>query len=227
MRAQSSKPSPPPVRVEIRPGVWLDSRRALWLAEERLLVVGDLHWGYADVHRARGNLLPAWGDDELEARLLALVDDYRPGEMIWLGDVVHATEGAGRAERFLRHAQIPVTVIAGNHDRRWSGASIQAVVRGGYFLHHGDGTPAIPPGTLEIIGHLHPAVVLDAGAGARVKVPALVAWPQRLVLPAFSPWAGGSAWSHSGDADEIVWAIAAQRIFALPRGRPAANLAAR
>src|SRR5687767_5961637 len=155
-------PSPPatsaPARAEILPGLWLDSRLALWLEAERLLVVADLHWGYAASHRARGNLLPWWGDDELEKRLHSLLEAYRPTEMIWLGDVVHAAEGSARAERFLRDSSVPIVHIAGNHDRRWRSAGPQSLARGGYFFHHGDADLRSPDSCIEIIGHHHPAV---------------------------------------------------------------------
>src|SRR5258707_2257522 len=121
MLSQSS--SAAAVRAEIQPGLWLDSRLALWLAAEQMLVIADLHWGYAASHRAQGHLLPAWGDDEIEQRLRSLMVDYQPLEMLWLGDTVHALEGAARADDFLRASPIPVTLIAGNHDRQWPRAS--------------------------------------------------------------------------------------------------------
>ena len=89
-------------RVEILPDVWLDARRAVWLSRPRLLVVADLHWGYAASHRAEGNLLPIWGDDEIAARLRALLADYRPAGMLWLGDSLHTLAGRAAAEAFLR-----------------------------------------------------------------------------------------------------------------------------
>ena len=212
----------PAVRAEIRPGVWLDSRRSLWLAAERLLVVADLHWGYAASHHARGNLLPAWGDDELEQRLRALVTDYQPAEMLWLGDIVHAAEGGARAEKFLRAPPIPTSVLAGNHDRRWPFARERSLMRGGYFFHHGDLSTAVPAGAIEVVGHHHPAISLSDGAGTRIKVPALVASPRRLILPAFSPWAAGVPWPNFGDPAETLWAITPKRVFALLR-RPLPN----
>ena len=154
-------------RAEIRPGLWLDARRALWIVAERLLVNADLHWGYAASHHARGNLLPAWGDDELEQRLHALVTDYQPAEMLWLGDIVHAAEGAARAEKFLRHPPVPTRVLAGNHDRRWAGASERTLTRGGYFFHHGDASPPVPAEAIEVVGHHHPAISWGDGAGTR------------------------------------------------------------
>jgi putative SbcD/Mre11-related phosphoesterase len=210
--------TPSATRAEVRPGVWLDARCALWLAAERLLVIADLHWGYAASHRARGNLLPLWGDEEIAARLESLLADYEPAEMIWLGDVLHDVEGRGNAERFLREARTPITLLAGNHDRRWTVARERTLVRGNYFFHHGDNSPEIPVGHIEILGHHHPAVSWYDGAGGRLKLPALVAGARRLILPAFSPWAAGTAWNGDLGEGERLWAVSAQRIFPVASG---------
>ena len=201
------------------PGVWIDSRLALWIARERLLVIADLHWGYSASHRARGHLLPIWGDDEIEARLHALIADYAPAEMLWLGDIVHAAEGSARVDRFLHAAPLPITLIAGNHDRRWRAATPPAssLTRGGYFFHHGDRALPIPAHATEIIGHHHPAISWSDHAGSRLKLPALVVRPRRLILPAFSPWAAGSPWNESRSAADTLWVLASNRIFPLPR----------
>jgi len=207
-----------PTRHEVQPGVWLDSRRAVWLAPERLLLVADLHWGYAASHRARGNLVPLWGDAEIAERLNALVMAYEPQEMIWLGDVVHAAEGGLAAEAFIRESRVPVTLLAGNHDRHWRLAGVRSATRGRFHFHHGDTPLALPPGTtVEVVGHHHPAVSWGDQAGSRLKLPALVASERRLVLPAFSPWAAGTPWNDFLDTNEVLWAIAPRRIFALPR----------
>jgi hypothetical protein len=137
--------------------------------------------------------------------------------MIWLGDVVHAAEGSARAENFLRAAPFPVTIVAGNHDRRWRRATENVAVRGSYFFHHGHINAAVPTNALEMIGHHHPAVSWSDGAGTHVKLPALIASRRRLVLPAFSPWATGTPWVSDRDAEETHWAIAPTRIFAVQR----------
>ena len=206
-----------PPRVEIRRDIWLDARLALWLAELRILVVADLHWGYAASHRVQGNLLPAWGDADIARRLNSLIADYDPVEMIWLGDSLHTLAGPDAASDFLRASPIPVTIVSGNHDARWSRAKGRAtVMRSSFFLHHGDRTPEVPAGALEIVGHHHPAIAWKDGAGMRLKLPALVAAPRRLVLPAFSPWAGGVPWKTLAP-DETVYAIGSKRIFTVPR----------
>jgi uncharacterized protein len=220
------------ISCEVFPAIWLDGRMALWLAQPRLLVVADLHWGYAASHQASGNLLPSWGDGELAARLRGLLADYRPAEMIWLGDSLHTLAGRGAAEEFLRECATPVTILAGNHDRRWKvnpappafGAPTggwadlpDSLQRDGFFFHHGHLTFPIPEDTWEITGHHHPAIVWNDGAGGRVKLPALVASKRRLILPAFSPWAAGSPWNAQLADDERLFAISAKRIFAVSR----------
>ena len=162
-------------------------------------------------------MLPAWGDADIARRLNSLIADYAPAEMIWLGDCVHAAEGAARAEAFLRDSPVPVIALAGNHDRRWRSAGAISALRGNYFFHHGDTSPARPPRCIEVIGHHHPAVSWGDGAGSRLKLPALVVGAQRIVLPAFSPWAAGTPWNSQPDLEETIWAVAPTRIFALPR----------
>ncbi|MDB6094332.1 MAG: metallophosphoesterase [Verrucomicrobia bacterium] len=206
----------PPPPTQIRPEVWLDARRALWLSRLRILVVADVHWGYAVSHRARGNLLPVWGDEEIAGRLASLLADYEPGEMIWLGDSLHALPGRRAAEIFLERPGLPPTVVlSGNHDLRWSRASVASAQRDGFFFHHGDAKHAVPEGCVEVVGHHHPAVLWDDGAGGRLKMPALVDGPRRLIMPAFSPWAGGTPWKGMLRADETLWAVAPQRVFQL------------
>jgi metallophosphoesterase superfamily enzyme len=205
-----------PPSTEVRADVWIDGRRALWLAVPRLLVVADLHWGYVSSHRASGNLLPEWGDGEIAGRLAALLADYRPAEMVWLGDSLHTLAGRAAAEAFIDQAGLPVVVIAGNHDFRWKRAADPHVARAGYFLHHGHKPYPRPEGHVEVIGHHHPAVTWYDGAGGRLKMPALVVGEQRLILPAFSPWSAGTPWNGNLLPGERLWAVSARRIFAVP-----------
>jgi uncharacterized protein len=212
-------------RREIEPGIWLDGRRALWLAASRVLIVADLHWGYAETHRAAGNLLPVWGDDVLANTLQALVADYQPQEMIWLGDVIHATAGRPRAEAYLAMTSVPVVVLRGNHDRSWRGAAaVPHLERSNFVLHHGDVPLRAPVAGRELIGHHHPAAFWSDRAGARFKLPALVAGPRRWIMPALSPWAAGTPWNHLLESDETLWAISARRIFPLPPRRQASRI---
>lgn len=200
-------------RTEIQPGLWLDARRAVYFEPLRLLAVADLHWGYAVSHQAAGNLLPSWGDQEIEKRLTSLISDYRPTEMMWLGDSLHDLTGRHAAEMFLKTCELPVILLPGNHDRKWQVAKERSVSRGGFFFHHGDTSLTAPTRSVEVIGHFHPAFTWYDGAGGRVKLPALVRGPGKIILPAFSPWSAGTPWNSALADDEELWVISPTRTF--------------
>ena len=202
--------------VEVRPGWRLSSERSLYFDRERTLVVADIHWGYADSHRRIGNLLPLWGNEELDRRLCRLVAHYQPARMIWLGDSLHTREAAPIAEEFLAglDASLEVIILAGNHDRTWPRADAEEFQMGECHFHHGHHVVKIAPGMTEVIGHLHPAVSWSDGAGLRLKLPALVEGRSRLILPSFSDWSAGAAWNGRLEEGEKLWLISSRKIWA-------------
>ena len=207
------------VHAEIRPGWWLSAERGLYLEEERTLVVADIHWGYAFSHRRVGNLLPMWGNEEIARRLNTLLERYRPTRMIWLGDSLHTPQAAEFAEDFLRGlGDLEVVVIKGNHDRSWPRADRHEYRRGGLVFHHGDKARELFEGEIEIVGHIHPALSWSDGAGMRIKVPALVHGPRRVILPSFSDWSAGAPWNDRLEDGETLWLVSARKVWALPRG---------
>lgn len=203
------------IRAQIQPGLWLDARRAVFFETLGVLAVADVHWGYATSHRAAGNLLPMWGDEEIARTLAALIADYAPREMIWVGDSLHALSGRDAAEEFLRGSPVPVTLLPGNHDRRWRADFAMHATRGDYMFHHGDVPLALAESQIEVIGHHHPSFSWYDGAGGRVKLPALVHGPRRIILPAFSPWAAGVPWNEALREDEQLWVTSPKRVFAV------------
>jgi metallophosphoesterase superfamily enzyme len=203
--------------VEVRPGWRLSGERSLYLAAERTLVLADIHWGYADSHRRIGNLLPRWGDAEIALRVQRLLEHYAPARMIWLGDSLHTSAGAPAAEAFLDELarEMEVVILAGNHDRAWKRADRRDYAMGDLYFHHGDRPGAAAPGQIEIIGHLHPAVSWHDGAGLRLKLPALVEGPRRVILPSFSDWSAGLPWNERLEEGERLWLISRRKIWPL------------
>lgn len=204
-------------RLELASGVWLDARRAVWLERERVLVVADLHLGYAWAHRLDGNLLPIGERDDTVERLEALVESYSPGELVLLGDIVHravpvAALKANLCELFERLAQrVTLRLVAGNHDAKLATllstcglrADLTAEVRAGpHLLVHGDGLDetraaaeleaAQARGGRVFIGHEHPAISISDGVTSGAKCPCFLVGRELLVLPAFSKWAAGT-----------------------------------
>ena len=135
--------------------------------------------------------------DSAEARLRALLADYRPERLVIVGDFVH-DRAAGRAGQRLLGALREVceaVLVAGNHDRGAipSAEMCEFYATDSFCFYHGD-NPAPPEaaGRIGVIGHHHPAGTLRDGAGLALKLPALVVAGNLWVLPAFSPWAAGA-----------------------------------
>ena len=116
---RTNEPKPGPTRVLVDADTLLDARLALFHRMERWLAVADVHFGYELSQRAAGALFPMWGMNSVEARLLALVEDYRPEQLVIVGDFVHDHSARSAALQLLArlrgHGE--VILVAGNHDR--------------------------------------------------------------------------------------------------------------
>jgi DNA ligase-associated metallophosphoesterase len=198
----------------------LDGRLALFHETERWLAVADLHFGYELSQRAAGALVPLWGMATIAERLSELTAEYNPARLIVLGDLVHDKTAAREAAQLLRDLgkRSEVVVVAGNHDRQLRGhiEMVDSFQTERFHFHHGH-CEAETAGRIQIIGHHHPATVLTDGAGLHLKCPAFIQQSDCWIMPAFSPWAGGTRW----DADDSshVWVCTPQRVFELDCSR--------
>ena len=197
-------------RYRLAPELRLDARGALWLAKEEMLVVADLHLGYAWAQRERGLLLPVGAEDDTLERLLALQAEYAPREVVLLGDIVHRATPLPAVLKQLCEvvsclaSKSLLTLVTGNHDRGLDRQDLHparlaaAVTAGSNLLVHGDGpTSPNPDGLRIVMGHEHPAVCLGDGVATQVKCPCFLVSETVLILPAFSSWAAGTVFgSH-------------------------------
>lgn len=208
-------------QVAIAPNVLLDGRLALYHETERWMAVADLHFGYELSQRASGRLVPMWGMSSIEERLLELLAEYGPRQLVIAGDLVHDKICASAAARLLDklRQRTEVIALAGNHDRAVADA-IEFASRWetpAFIFHHGD-CAAAATDRIRIIGHHHPAASISDGAGLRLKFPAFVqcepvgrATFGHWILPAFSPWAGGVTWADDGRSR--IWLCTPRRIL--------------
>jgi uncharacterized protein len=204
-------------RYELAPGLWLDARRALWLAEARLLAIADLHLGYAWAHRHGGQLMPVSAADDTPERLRALVADYDPATVVLAGDIVHRAVPVEPLKGALKNlvqclpAGVNLTVIAGNHDRdieRLAGMGgglaprSHLVTNGCVFVHGDAGSIETARSAIDrareqsgwiVMGHEHPSVMLGDGVATWQKYPCFLVCEGLIVLPAFSQWAAGNS----------------------------------
>jgi DNA ligase-associated metallophosphoesterase len=170
---------------------------AIWWADERLLVVADLHFEKGSSFARRGQLLPPYDTAETLARLARLVARLDPRRVVALGDSFHDDEGAARLSTRDREALRALQTgrdwiwIAGNHDRGrpdgLAGMHLDCLAIGRVVFRH---QPTPGPAEGELAGHLHPAALV-AGRAKTVRRRCFVGDGTRLVLPALGAYAGG------------------------------------
>jgi len=170
---------------------------AAWLADERLLVVADLHLEKGSAFASRGIALPPYDTRATLARLEALVERLRPQTLVALGDSFHDGEAEHRmdeedAARLSRLSRsLDWIWIAGNHDpvppRAFGGVVMEELRAGPLTLRH---EPRAAPATGEIAGHLHPCAAVRV-RGRRLRRRCFASDGTRMIMPAFGAYAGG------------------------------------
>ncbi len=169
----------------------------LWWADERLLVVADLHLEKGSSFARRGQMLPPYDTRETLARLTSLVEMLQPRTVVALGDSFHDDDGAARMSPRDRAALAAIQTgrdwvwIAGNHDpdlpAALDGMRADALAIGRITFRH---EPGADEAEGEIAGHLHPAARV-VGRARSVRRRCFAGDGYRLILPAFGAYAGG------------------------------------
>lgn len=177
--------------------VLLRTSGALWLAEERTLVVADLHLEKGSSYAMRGQMLPPYDTRETLGRLAVEVAAVEPSVVVLLGDTFHDRRSEDRladddAERLKALAWGRRLIwVVGNHDadgpQRLPGEIADELIHGPLTLRH---EPQPGPQMGEVAGHLHPAARVRAPRGV-VRRRCFVTDGERLILPAFGAYAGG------------------------------------
>jgi metallophosphoesterase superfamily enzyme len=152
----------------------------------------------------------------IERRLEELLREYNPARLIILGDVVHDRAAAREVARLIKQLSkyCNILLIAGNHDHELGDVVdlVDSWKTKRFHFHHGHRAIDCPD-RIQIIGHYHPAGTMADGAGLRLKLPTLVQRRDCWIMPAFSPWSGGTRWIDNGES--CVWLCSPQRVFRL------------
>lgn len=197
----------------------IDPSGALWWAEERMLIVADLHLEKGSAQAARGYLLPPYDTLATLNALAALQNHYRPRTVLALGDSFHDRRAGQRmanvdAERLRHLSTISDWIwIAGNHDRE-----APMTLRGDWLTEWSCGalsfrhapTHSLAPG--EVAGHLHPVAKIQV-RGRNLRCRCVVSDGTRAILPAFGAYTGGL--NICDEAFAPVFARAAMKVWML------------
>ena len=118
--------------------------KALWVEQQRLLLIADVHLGKADHLQAHGIAIPSDGERANLERIAQLSQRWQPAELIVLGDLVHHPKAVSgeleeRVVALLGSLNCPITWVEGNHDRHRRLGQLQgqpSLCRQGVWLSH-------------------------------------------------------------------------------------------
>lgn len=174
-------------------------RYAIWEASNTL-VVSDLHFGKTGHFRKAGIPMPqAVFKQDLQCFFNA-IQQHKPSEVIVVGDMFHSTANK-ELDLFARwradFAQIPITLVKGNHDILPSNWYTEQQINVHPFVYEKnecvfthDLPQVMQPEKYYICGHLHPGVTVPLGGRQKISLPCFYFTKQFAVLPAFSAFSG-------------------------------------
>lgn len=180
----------------------------------RTAVVADLHLGYDEARRCRGDAVPSESVSDLLEPLHCVFQQHAAHKLIVAGDLLEEGNCHEALAAFLQwHDRSNIERIAlvpGNHDLGLQGLTApenriqlcpQGVRVGGWRIVHGQG---VLPDAPVVHGHDHPCLRWSAKSRANrprfvrgrfapdtIDGPCYLSGPQRLILPAYSKDAAG------------------------------------
>lgn len=160
----------------------------------RTVVISDVHLGYQQVRRARGESVPLISVEEHLSPLLPVIASYSVSKMVIAGDLFEQKANPKLIEElqdWLADTRLELLgIVPGNHDR---GIELcepklplfpDGIELGNWRIVHGHKPLPRQP---VLQGHFHPSFQL----GVNIKAPCYLVSGKRIVLPAFSPDAAG------------------------------------
>ncbi|MEX5591534.1 ligase-associated DNA damage response endonuclease PdeM [Pseudomonas orientalis] len=204
--------------------LWLLADRAVYWPARHSLLIADAHFGKASAYRSLGQPVPQGTTSENLQRLDRLLAAFPCNEVIFLGDFLHGpgshasgTLGALRAWR-ARHAELPITLIRGNHDQRAGdppadlGIEVvpEPLLMGPFALQH---EPDAHPSHHVLAGHVHPVYRLRGRGRQSLRLPCFQIGDRVSLLPAFGAFTGGYAVEQDSErrifviGDHQVWPV--------------------
>jgi uncharacterized protein len=174
-----------------------DMSGAVFLAEEKLLLVADLHLEQGASLARRGLHVPPYDTNVTLTMLERVLLATEARRLILLGDSFHdgvahnevAPNDAARLRMIT--SKVDTIWIAGNHDpnthESLGGVCVEELALGDMTLRH---IPAkLTTGEMEIAGHLHPGASVEQ-RGHNIRTKCFVADDRRIILPAFGSYTG-------------------------------------
>ena len=181
--------------------VELLTEKALFLSEQRILILGDLHFGKINHFRRAGLPVPFGANRKNTETLIDLLTGMKPARTIFLGDLFHSHyneewETVGQIVRHFSACQFEL--VRGNHDimsmQQYDRYNITVCdhldLTPFYLTHEPMAATDIPTGKINVAGHLHPGAHLQGKGRQAITLPCFWLSKNQMILPAFGSFTG-------------------------------------
>ncbi|WP_439481187.1 ligase-associated DNA damage response endonuclease PdeM [Cyclobacterium plantarum] len=180
--------------------VHLLKEKAIWVEEEKAILVADTHFGKAGHFRKSGIPIPetVHVNDYLKIHQLILKLGAR--KVYFLGDLFHSDHNDTWTELldFLDNNQeVSFYLVLGNHDvmpaKIYASSRLEIIpesyMMGSLILSH-EPLKKVAEGKLNVCGHLHPGLLIKGKSKQFLKLPCYYFSKQHLIMPAFGSFTG-------------------------------------
>ncbi|MFH1455379.1 MAG: metallophosphoesterase [archaeon] len=148
----------------------------LYVKEEKMLVLADVHLGYEEALNKQGIMIPRFQYQETIKRIKPILEKLEIEKIIVLGDLKHEFGTISQTEwcdvlnflELLEQYSNEIILIKGNHDRILGPIAdkknvdlVEYYETKNIFFCHGDKLIATNK-PITIIGHEHPAIALES-----------------------------------------------------------------
>lgn len=177
-------------------------QKAIFWKEEEALIIADLHIGKVGHFRKAGIAIPKLLEQEELATLSDLINEFKPVQLIFLGDLFHSDMNNDWNWLLLWRELFPhirMILIKGNHDILHADYYQQAnfevypelYLEPFLFVHDKKDYDKSPQKSGYILsGHIHPAVRLKGKARQSVLLSCFYFGENAAILPAFGKFTG-------------------------------------
>lgn len=194
-------------------------QKAMFLPEHSILIIADLHLGKAQHFRKSGIFMPAGSTAKDYLVLNALIKQYNPQQVWFLGDLFHSIHNSEwlQFEAFvLTYPNINFTLIKGNHDiikeeyyDKLGIIVVPHVLPLDELLFSHEPIPHVEEGKINIAGHIHPGCVIHGKGRQSYRLPCFHFKGQNFLLPAFGYLTGLSVME---DKNATVFAVLPEQV---------------
>ncbi len=175
-------------------------QKAVYIPEQKILVIADMHLGKLAHFRRKGIFAPIRRINEDLENLELLLDEYKPIEVVFLGDLFHSEVNSEYDDLFTKVIQFPhihFILTKGNHDiipyETFQDAQISVIqekdLGNGIVLRHQ--LPQSPrENVFYLVGHIHPGCTIQGKGRQIYRFPCFHYSDHVLTLPAFGKHTG-------------------------------------